>query len=307
MAYKQKDFVELENIQSHKGQQRGFGNGNHHQHRHQPTTTFSGNMNSIGEEMLPSSSPICSCYKPSCKTCCKPVESRCCELRVNVSTYCPCRVCVKPCALLVEFLGTAILIFAIVMSALVDGSELIVISLVAGFTLFMIASIFGAVSGGHFNPAITLVAWLNGDINLIAGLLYVLAQHVGAIVGALLAWIFFDAATGLGTPDAVAPFTRGEAFAAEVIGTAILALAVLFGQRFSTNVALTVGYTLALLHFIFVPISGASLNWVRFFGPAVISGLWGPWYVYLFAPFVGAVIGFALFYFCKWLKCINKL
>jgi glycerol uptake facilitator-like aquaporin len=259
------------------------------------------------ENILPPvSTKICDCMDPCCKTCQKPVDNRCCELRVNVTTYCPCKISWKPCSLLAEFLGTAILVFLGVMSILVDGSELWIIAASFGFILYSLVSIFGPISGGHFNPVVTIVSWLNGDINLIAGLLYILVQHVGAIVGALFVWIFFDAGTGLGTPDAVFPFSRELAFAAEVIGTAILTLVIFFGVKYSTNVALTVGLGFVVLELIFVPISGGAFNWVRFFGPAVISGLWGPWYVYLFAPLVGGLLGFVIYKLCCLLKCMRN-
>ena len=247
------------------------------------------------------------CRKHISKCSCSTVKtSECCELRYNVTTYYPCCIRWKPCALLAEFLGAFILVFIGAMSTLVSGSTLVVIAFAHGLILFGLISALGPLSGGHFNPAVTFGMWLCGHVNVWASGLYVLAQLVGSIVAGVLVLVFFDASTGLGTPQPVGSFSAGTAFVAEFFGTLILVAHILFGVESSPNVGWTIGAVFVALEFVFVPISGGAFNFVRFFGPAIFSGEWGSWWVYLFAPWAGACAAVLIYKACMILKCHKR-
>lgn len=230
--------------------------------------------------------------------------------------YCPCEQQWKPCALLAEFVGTAVLIFLIAAAALctcgiddLAGWLLakILVGLVAGFALFFLVSTWGPISGGHFNPHVTLAFLFCGKIKPVAALLYLLVQFIGAVVAGALLLIFFDSySCCLGTPQLGSGVSTGTGLAAEIIGTTILVLMILLAIENATNAAWTIGATLGTLHFVFLAISGASFNFWRFLGPAIFSGCFDDWWVYLVGPIVGGIIGWAIYKLCLVLKCYGQ-
>jgi MIP family channel proteins len=300
------EFTSLEEIdrqsRSSNMHNKSFGNHNSFIGEDLKNTTDYENQKMKNESIA---SHMCGCKKPTCKSCCKRVKSYCCN-HCNPKIYYPCCIRWKPCSLLVEFLGTLILVFVGALSTLVVGSNLIVVALAHGLILLALIASFGEISGGHFNPAVTLTVFLTQNINLWAALLYWVVQLLGAIVAGALLLVFFSSGTGLGTPDAVPPFSRGEAFAAELLGSSFLFHFIVFGVTYSNNAALSIGMGFVALELVFVPISGGAFNFARFLGPAVFSGLWGGWWIYLFAPFLGSILTAIVHYFCKWLKCLGK-
>jgi glycerol uptake facilitator-like aquaporin len=108
------------------------------------------------------------------------------------------RTQVRP--LLAEMLGTAILLAAVVGSGIMaaklsggnDGIALLANSLATGAVLFVLITIFGAVSGAHFNPAVTGVMWIEGKISRDSGVLYIVAQIAGGVLGVLAAHAMFE-------------------------------------------------------------------------------------------------------------------
>jgi aquaporin Z len=202
---------------------------------------------------------------------------------------------------LAEIVGTFVLVFVGSMSILsANGMAAPVLVVVPfGFGLALLAGIFavGDVSGGHFNPAVTLGALLDQRIRIVDAVMYVIAQALGALVasGAILALSSQAAvhstvtAPGNGVGDI-------QAFAVEVILAALFLLVILtVTKRDPGHAPLAIPLTLAAIHFAAIPISGASVNPVRSLAPALIGGDLSHLWVYLTAPFVGAAIGWVLF------------
>lgn len=203
---------------------------------------------------------------------------------------------------LAEVLGTFVLVFGgsmSILSAITMGAPILVV-VPFGFGLALLAAIFafGGVSGGHFNPAVTLGALLDRRIGPVDAAAYVVAQVIGAIGGsALVTAIVDDHARVAQTTNVLGPgVTVLEGFALEVVLTAILVLVILtVTKRVPGHAPLAIPLTLVMIHFAGIPFSGASVNPARSLGPALLSGQLGPIWIYLTAPFVGAAIGWALY------------
>lgn len=206
-----------------------------------------------------------------------------------------------------ELLGTFVLLFvgglAILTATGVDGgltaSGLVVIAL--GFGLALLAGLyaFGEVSGGHFNPAVSLAALLDGRITVVTFVQYLVAQVAGAVVAGLaLLWASSqDAVAGTVTAPGEG-VGAGSAFLLEVLLTAVFVAVILKVTTSGTmrpSAFLAIPLTLAAIHVAAVPLSGASVNPARTLGSAVVGNSYPDVWIYLTAPFLGAVLGWLLF------------
>ena len=216
-------------------------------------------------------------------------------------------------AYITELVGTLFLVFSICTvvvlyvstgaQAAQFGSDFAAIGLVHGFVLFALIAGLGAVSGGHFNPAVTLAAALLRRIDPVDAVVYILSQLSGGVLGALLVkGLLLDEgrASDYGAVD-VSPLLAGD-FAGAVVeglGTFLLVLAVCavaFNPRVRNEWApLAIGLTLGFVVIIFGPLTGAGVNPARWFGPALIGENFGGVWPYLIGPIVGAVLA-AFFY-----------
>lgn len=203
-----------------------------------------------------------------------------------------------------EFVGTAILVFFAVGSA-IFGFDVIGPAGVAfafGFVLLALAYAIGPVSGCHVNPAVTLGVLIAKGITLVEAGIYWGAQVLGAVVGAALLKAVVsigdvtDQTGGFGTnnwgPDAGIA-NAGGTFLLEVILTFLLVLVVLLvtAQQAAPGFAgLAIGLSLTVIHLVGIPLDGTSVNPARSLGPALFNGgdslthLW----VFILAPLVGA-------------------
>lgn len=210
--------------------------------------------------------------------------------------------------LLAEFLGTFGLLFlgglAIFAAAATtsDGRPgpggLLVIAL--GFGLALLASLyaFGEVSGGHFNPAVSLGALLAGRIGPIRFGLYLAAQVAGAVVAGLALLVASSRAEVAATATAPGPAVEpGTAFLLEALLTAIFVAVILKVTASGTmgpSAFLAIPLTLAAIHLAAVPLTGASVNPARTLGSAIVGDAYSDVWIYLTAPFAGAVLGWLL-------------
>jgi MIP family channel proteins len=180
-----------------------------------------------------------------------------------------------------------------------DGAVgLIGIAAAHGLTLAAMIFAFGPISGAHFNPAVTLAAWMQRRIpgNMVS--IYAAAQVSGAILAAtFLALIFPDEVqlAGLGTPSLAPKLTGIRGVAIELIITYLLTVSVLFVTREDNDdrgvaAGITIGGTLAALILFAGPLTGAAANPVRFLGPALVAGRMGEALVYLVGPLVGGCL-----------------
>ncbi|HLX35490.1 MAG TPA: aquaporin [Candidatus Limnocylindrales bacterium] len=200
-----------------------------------------------------------------------------------------------------ELIGTFILVGFGCLSAIAAGASGVPTSLMVpfGFGLSLLAgiAIFGHVSGAHFNPAVTLAALFDGRISLVGAIAYGIAQVIGAVLGALAILALFnkDAVDAVrNTPASV--ISDAQAFGIEAVLTAVFVAVILtVTARASSQAIFVIPLTLMMIHFVAVPISGASVNPARSLGPAIVAGDYAHLWVYLSAPFLGSLIGWGVY------------
>ena len=220
-------------------------------------------------------------------------------------------------AYIAELVGTLFLVFVVgvVVSLYVQtdpsaqtGSDFAVVGLVHAFVLFGLILAFGAVSGGHFNPVITMAAAIMRRIDPIDAVVYILAQLSGAVLGALLvkAILLDEGRAANYGAAAISPILASPFAAAcvEALGTFLLVLAVCavaMNPRARQEWApWAIGTTLGLGVMIFGPLTGGSFNPARWFGPALIgdafNGFSDSW-PYVIGPIVGSLAAVLIYRF----------
>jgi glycerol uptake facilitator protein len=207
---------------------------------------------------------------------------------------------------LVFFITSAVTLFVATGSQAQFGSDYAVIGLVHAFLLFGLIQIFGGVSGGHFNPAVTVAVAAVRRIDPVDALVYILAQLSGGVLGALLtkALLVDEGRAGHYGAVQVSSLLSGskfDGFIVEGIGALVLVLAVLavaLGTRAAKDWApFAIGTTLGFAVMVTGPLTGGSLNPARWFGPALVDNHWGGVWPYVLGPLAAAIIGAALFRF----------
>ena len=206
-----------------------------------------------------------------------------------------------------EFIGTFVLVFGGVGSAVLAGDKIGFVGVALAFGLALLAMVYtiGPISGCHINPAVTLGVLMAKKIPTKVAVLYVIAQIAGAIVGAALILGIahggphgYDAAvSGLGANGfglhSPAGYSMGSAFLVELILTFFLVLTVLGTTDIKSPVGfagIAIGLVLTLIHLVGIPITNTSVNPARSIGPALFVGGWAISQLWLFilAPLLGA-------------------
>jgi MIP family channel proteins len=198
-----------------------------------------------------------------------------------------------------EGIATFALVFAgcgaIVSNARYDGALGVVgIALVFGLVIMVMVYATGHLSGAHINPAVTIAFTLTRHFPRRDALAYIGTQAVGAAAGAaLLLAIWTDKPGKLGaTVPSIAP---GSAFVYEVVLTALLMFVIMAvatdTRAVGAAAAIAIGGTVGLDALFAGPVTGASMNPARSFGPALAAGEWSSFWVYVAGPAVGAVVG----------------
>lgn len=205
---------------------------------------------------------------------------------------------------LAEFVGTAILVFFAVGSA-VFGFDAIGaqgVAITFGLTLLALAYAIGPVSGCHVNPAVTLGVFLRKGMTREDAVHYWIAQLAGGLLGAALLKLMVsgfgdvkDQTGHLGTNNWGPNISGVGAFALEIILTFLLVLVVLLvtGHAAAPGFAgLAIGLVLTAIHLVGIPLDGTSVNPARSLGPAIFEGGDALEHVWLFllAPLIGGVI-----------------
>jgi MIP family channel proteins len=207
-----------------------------------------------------------------------------------------------------ELVGTFILIFtgcAVATAAILQRStagplsyDSLAVALAFGLALTVVVAAIGHVSGAHVNPSVTLALAATNKFPWQFVPIYVGAQLVGAILGAIAVWITYGE-PGRELADVAATFPTEDvgdiqAFVVEVLVTFILVFVVISvatDDRAPAGVApLAVGFALACGVLIAGPVTGGSLNPARSLGPMIIAGRFDAVWVYILAPIVGAVL-----------------
>ena len=207
-------------------------------------------------------------------------------------------------AYIAELVGTLILVFCICTVVVLfvatstnaqTGSDFAVVGLVHGIVLFVLIAALGEVSGGHFNPAITVAMAASRRIDPVDAVVYILAQLSGALLDE-------GPASHYGAAS-ISPLLAGNVAGAVVegLGTFFLVLAVCavaLNPRSRREWApLAVGLTLGLDVMIFGPLTGSAVNPARWFGPALIGNSFGGTWPYLVGPLVGCLLAAAFYRF----------
>src|SRR5690606_32738500 len=151
----------------------------------------------------------------------------------------------------------------------------------------------GHVSGGHFNPAVTLAMYLDRRTDLTDLIGYWVAQFAGALLASLIILI-------VSTREAVSQTITGFpalrlGIMSELVLTTVFVLVILASTRTApASAGVAISFTLAAVHFAGIPFSGASVNPARSFGPAVVGGTFSGLWLYLVVPLVGGLVAWGL-------------
>lgn len=211
--------------------------------------------------------------------------------------------------LLAEFLGTFWLVLGGCGSAVLAatfgsvGIGLTGVSLAFGLTVLTGAYALGPVSGGHFNPAVSIGLWAGGRFPASRLLPYILAQVAGALVASAVLYFIATgkvgadiggfAANGYGE-HSPGKYSLGAALVTEIVMTFMFLIVILGATHARAPVGfagLAIGLALTLIHLISIPVTNTSVNPARSTGPALFVGGWALQQLWLFwiAPIVGAI------------------
>ena len=205
---------------------------------------------------------------------------------------------------LAELLGT-FLFFAIglasVQTVLALGDDraplMVVVPLGFGFGLVAAIFTFGHISGGHFNPAVSVAMVVDRRMPAMVAAGYIVAQVIGAIGAAGVILVLFDqAAVAATTTHPGNGFDDIKALVLETVLTAGFVLVILTSTKHAASLAaLAIPLALVSIHLAAVPFTGASVNPARSIGPALVGNDLTNLWIYVVAPTLGGIIG-ALIY-----------
>jgi len=224
-----------------------------------------------------------------------------------------------------EFLGTFWLVLGGCGSAVLAakfpeiGIGLVGVALAFGLTVVTMAYAVGHISGGHFNPAVTIGLFAGGRTPAGELLPYILAQLAGAIIAALVLYVIasgkagFDLAGGFASNGYGEHSPGGYSLAAGFVTELVLTAGFLFVIMGATDTRapsgfapLAIGLALTLIHLISIPITNTSVNPARSTGPALLVGGWALAQLWLFwlAPILGGILGGAAY---RWLATTERI
>lgn len=201
-----------------------------------------------------------------------------------------------------ECFGTMVLVLVGCGAAVIAGDQLWLLGVAFAFGLAVMTMVYTiwSVSGCHINPAISLAMWMRGKLSGNDFAWYVAAQLIGALIGAFFISLL-AADPGVYAANAIgAGYTAGPALLGEVLFTALF-ITVIFGATSEKNGAgwlagLVIGLTLAMSIMVIGPVSNASLNPARSFGPAMFAGgePLAQFWMFIIGPVLWAVLAVVL-------------
>ena len=218
-----------------------------------------------------------------------------------------------PQKLAAEFIGTFALIFAASGSICADqylrasGSTsfgILGVAVAQGLAISLMVTSLGHVSGGHFNPAISIGFWVTKRLGTLDTVLYWLAQILGGLSAAyFLAAVIPDSVwrpVGLGVTSLAPDFTRLHGMMLEALLTfflvfVVFATAVDDKGAFSKIAGFAIGLTITLDILVGGPFTGGSMNPARTFGPALAASQWANHGVYWVGPLFGGILAAVLY------------
>jgi aquaporin NIP len=200
-----------------------------------------------------------------------------------------------------EFIGTFALVFFGCGALALGNQDVLAGALAFGGTLGIMVYAVGHISGGHFNPAVTIGLATGRQFPWKRVPTYILAQGIGATVAALLLRLTLTSGAPLGVNHPSG--SDGQSFVWEVVMTFFLVFVVTAlatdGRAVRAAAGFCIGGTIVLDAIVGGPISGASMNPARSFGPALVSGDFNSLWIYLAAPVLGGVIAAFTYWFLR--------
>ena len=193
-----------------------------------------------------------------------------------------------------ELVGAFTLIFIGSAAGIASGNDIVAVALANGLAIGIMVTNVGHISGGHFNPAITLGFLLNRRITVRLAVAYWAFQLVGAITAAFVVRYLFSKSSLAGSVPA--PHTSdGKAFVFELVMTfflvwAVWATAVDARGAFKAIAGLAIGLTITIDVLAGGTSTGAAMNPGRAFGPELAGNVWSGWWIYWLAPIAGALL-----------------
>jgi aquaporin Z len=204
---------------------------------------------------------------------------------------------------LAELLGTFLFMMVGYMSvpafhaAAPAAPNILVVPFSFGLGLLAAIFAFGHISGGHFNPAVTVGIVLDKRLPALEGVFYILAQIIGAIAAAVVVLLTVSqqaVADGITKPGA--GISDASALVLETTFTAIFVVVILVSSKRAPQIAaLAIPLTLVAIHFAIATITGSSVNPARSIGSALVGGDLNQLWIYLVGPTVGGIIGWAVY------------
>jgi MIP family channel proteins len=193
------------------------------------------------------------------------------------------------------FLAIAYLSVAAFNAAATPTSGLLVVPFSFGFGLLAAIFAFGHISGGHFNPAVTVAMVLDRRTTPVDAAGYIAAQVVGALAAGALVMVTVSrdaVAAGITMPNTAAGVTDTGALIIETVATAgFVAVILAATRRAPALAALAIPLTLLAIHFAIATLTGAGVNPARSIGSAVIGGDVAALWIYIVGPVAGAILG----------------
>jgi aquaporin Z len=192
-----------------------------------------------------------------------------------------------------------------------QGGDLVAIALAHGLGIGLMVAAVGHISGGVFNPALTVGLWASRRMDQKRAIVYIVAQCLGALAGAAcLTLVYRDLdrnAVNLGVPavgkailDPSFSLSAGNAFVMEIILTFFL-MFVVFGVAVDNRTGgraiagLAIGLTITMDILAGGAVSGAAMNPARWFGPAIVQGDFADFWIWILGPIIGAVAAAVLY------------
>jgi MIP family channel proteins len=203
-----------------------------------------------------------------------------------------------------EFIGAFALIFVGAGSIMTGVGGLVGIALAFGLVIAVMASAVGHISGGHFNPAVTLGFLVTRRMAVRLAVIYWIAQLVGAVLAALLLWWIYPApavdGAKLGAPVLDGQISAGAGFVVEAILTffvvwVVFATAADPRGTFKSIAGIAIGLTITLGVLMGGPLTGAALNPARAFGPMLVHDQWADGWIWYVGPLLGGAVAALLY------------
>jgi aquaporin TIP len=212
-----------------------------------------------------------------------------------------------------EFIATAFFVFAGVGSIVAfvvteGGGGIPLIAFAHGLAIALLVAAIGPISGGHINPAVTFAAVITNRITVTRGLMYVVAQLLGALLGAFLLQIFLvddvlnlvPGIGGHGVNDQVVS-SNVAAFGIEALLTGLLVFTVFGAAVYPKGNAviapIAIGFAILVIHLVAIPLTGSGVNPARTFGPMIVFNRWDDFWIYYLGPLLGGGAAGLLYYY----------